>query len=109
MNRLIALEVYRCVAVPCGVDGEAAGGLFVPEVVGAVVRPRGVLVESLIRLLVGIFVAGDEEQRNSREREYEMLMFQCIDSISFKYCCTTSLPKITTLVFALDIITFRRL
>ena len=42
MNRLIGLEVYRCVAVPRGVDGEADGGLLVPEVVGAVARPRGV-------------------------------------------------------------------
>ena len=67
MNRLIGLEVYRCVAVPRGVDGEAAGGLLVPEVVGAVVRPRGMLVEFFLRLLVGIFVAGDEEQRKKRE------------------------------------------
>ena len=65
MNRLIGSEVYRCVAVPRGVDGEAAGELFVPEVVAAVVRPRGMLVESLIRLPVGIFVAGDDERRYS--------------------------------------------
>ncbi len=67
MNRLIGLEVYRCVAIPRGVDGEAAGGLFVPEVVGAVVRPRGMLVESLIRCLAVRLVAGDEEQRKKRE------------------------------------------
>ena len=67
MNRLIGLEIYRCVAVPRGVYLEAAGGLLVPEVVAAVVRPRGMLVESLIRLPVGIFVAGDEEQRKKHE------------------------------------------
>lgn len=67
MNRLIGLEVYRCVAVPRGVDGEAVGGLFVPEVVGAVVRPRGVLVVGFIRLLVIRLVAGGEEQRKKRE------------------------------------------
>ena len=62
MNRLIGLEIYRCVAVPRGVYLEAAVLLLVPEVVAAVVRPRGMLVESLIRLPVGIFVAGDDEQ-----------------------------------------------
>ena len=67
MNRLIGLEVYRCVAVPRGVDGEADGGLLVPEVVGAVVRPVGMSVEFFLRLLVGIFVAGDEEQRKKHE------------------------------------------
>ena len=65
MNRLIGSEVYRCVAVPRGVDGESAGGLLVPEVVAAVVRPRGMLVEFFLRLLVGIFVAGDDEQHYS--------------------------------------------
>ena len=67
MNRLIGLEVYRCVAVPRGVDGEADGGLLVPEVVGAVVRPVGMSVEFFLRLPVGIFVAGDEEQRKKRK------------------------------------------
>ena len=65
MNRLIGLEVYRCVAVPRGVDGEAAGELFVPEVVGAVGCPVGMSVEFFLRLLVGIFVAGDDEQHYS--------------------------------------------
>lgn len=44
----MGLGIYRCVAVPCGVDGEAATWLLVPEVVGGVVRPRGVLVKGLI-------------------------------------------------------------
>ena len=67
MNRLIGLEVYRCVAVPRGVNLEAAARLLVPEVVGAVVRPVGMSVEFFLRLLVGIFVAGDEEQRKKHE------------------------------------------
>ena len=67
MNRLIGLEVYRCVAVPRGVYLEAAAQLLVPEVVGAVVRPRGVLVVGFIRLLVIRLVAGDGEQRENCE------------------------------------------
>ena len=67
MNRLIGLEIYRCVAVPRGVYLEAAVLLLVPEVVAAVVRPRGMLVESLIRCLAVRLVARDEEQRKKRK------------------------------------------
>lgn len=68
MYRLIALEVYRCVAVPSGVDSEASGGLFVPEVVGAVVRPRGMLFETFLALLlVRRLIAGDEGKRKESE------------------------------------------
>lgn len=58
----IVLEVYRCVAVPDGVQSQAVR-LLVPEGPGVAVHPRGMVFASLIPRRPLLLTAGKEEQR----------------------------------------------